>query len=254
LKKFGQNFLVDKKSLDKVVGAAELEEKDIVLEIGPGLGVLTQEIAKRACKVITIEKDPKMVEILKETLKGFDNIEIIETDARKIEESLIPKGDYKVVGNLPFYITSPITRFFLELPNPPKLLTFMIQKEMAERICAKPGDMSILAVSVQLYAEAEIAGRISKKSFSPQPKVDAAVIKLRIKPNPKINTDLFFKIVKAGFLHQRKQLANNLSVGLNMDKEIIKSWLKKNNIKPEQRAETLSLKEWINLLNSFKID
>lgn len=254
LKRLGQNFLVDKEALGKVIKAAELGPGDLVLEIGPGLGVLTQEVARRAGKVIAIEKDPKMVEILKETLKNFNNVEVIEMDARKIAGSLIPKGDYKVVGNLPFHITAPITRLFLELPNPPSLIAFMIQKEMAERICAKSGGMSILAVSVQLYAEAEIAGHISKKSFSPQPKVDAAIIKLRVKPKPKIDIDLFFKIVKAGFLHPRKQLMNNLSVGLNLDREIVKAWLLKNNIKSEQRAETLSPKEWINLLNSFKIE
>lgn len=254
LKRLGQNFLVDKESLGKVIKAAELSPSDLVLEIGPGLGVLTQEVAKRAGKVIAIEKDPKMVEILKETLKGFDNVEVIEMDARKIAGPLIPKGSYKVVGNLPFHITAPITRLFLELPNPPSLIVFMIQKEMAERICAEPGQMSILAISVQLYAKAEITGYISKKSFSPQPKVDAAVIKLRVNPKPKIDIDLFFKIVKAGFLHPRKQLANNLSVGLSSNRKSVEDWLLKNNIRPEQRAETLSSKEWINLLNSFKIE
>ncbi|MEK7503426.1 MAG: rRNA adenine dimethyltransferase family protein, partial [Patescibacteria group bacterium] len=164
---------------------------------------------------------------------------------------------YKVVGNLPFYLTAPVIRMFLEMKEVrPLSLTLVVQKEVAQRICAQPPKMSILANSVQFYADAEIVSYISKNSFWPQPKVDAAIIK--IIPNPQLagsflanDEDLFFKIMKAGFSQPRKQLANNLSKGLKIDKIETGEWLTKNNIKPEQRAETLNLSDWINLTENF---
>lgn len=259
-KGLGQNFLIDKAALRKIISAAEIEQNDIILEIGPGLGILTQELASRTKKVIAVEKDPKMVEILKETLKDCKNVEIINADILKIENCKLIRnwklkiGNYKVVANLPYYITSPVIRKFLESKNHPKLMVLMIQKEVAQRICDKPPHMSLLAVSVQFYAKPEIISYISKKSFWPQPKVDSAIIKISQThiSLPQTNINLFFKIVKTGFSQPRKQLANNLSKVLKLNKEKIRVWLSQNKINPKQRAETLSIKDWKSLTKSFK--
>lgn len=253
----GQNFLIDKNVVKKIIKAAELRPKDIVLEIGPGIGVLTQKLANPrgqplgltpGVEVVAVEKDPKMVEILKETLKDFKNIEIINKDILKISnfEFLIP--NYKVVANLPFYITALIIRKFLESKHPPKEMVLIVQKEVAQRICSKPPKMNILAVSVQFYAKPKIISYISKKSFWPSPKVNSAIIKIVPQKKYKdVNIDLFFKIVKTGFSHPRKQLANNLSNGLKLNKQEANDLLLSNNIQPSQRAETLTIKDWIQL-------
>ncbi len=261
LKGLGQNFLVDKRAINKVIRAAELNSEDIVLEIGPGLGSLTQELAKRARRVIAIEKDQKMVEILSETLKDFNNVEIIKDDILKISNFLpLPAGfNYKVVGNLPFYLTAPVIRQFLEMGSPPKIMVLVVQKEVGQRICAKPGKMSILAVSVQVYAEPKIISYISRKSFWPQPKVDSAIVKLT--PHRGENLTIvrfspreFFRVVKAGFSQPRKQLINNLTKQLNLNRTEAEKWLLKSNIKSTQRAETLSVEDWLKLTKSFRIE
>ncbi|MBZ9578244.1 ribosomal RNA small subunit methyltransferase A [Patescibacteria group bacterium] len=255
-KRFGQNFLIDKSALKKIVESANLHLKDIVLEIGPGIGTLTKEIAKKVKRVIAIEKDKKMIEILKETLNDFKNVKIIQEDILKIDPKyyILNTKHYKIVANLPYYIVSPVIRKFLESKNPPEFMILMVQKEVAQRICSKPPKMSLLAVSVQFHAKPKIISFVLKKSFWPQPKVDGAIIELsKIRSQKsKIFTDLFFKIVKAGFSQPRKQLANNLSKGLELDKERIKKWLLKNKIKPTQRAETLSVQDWIKLTKNFK--
>ena len=247
LKRLGQNFLIDKNVVKKVIKAAELHSKDIVLEVGPGIGALTKEIAKKAGKVIAVEKDPRMVETLRENLKGFKDIEIINKDILKYNFQFSKK--YKIVANLPFYITAPVIRKFLESKYPPEEMVLIVQKEVAQRICSKPPKMNILAVSVQFYAKPKIISYISKKSFWPCPKVDSAIIKIVPKKKFKdIDIDLFFKIVKAGFSHPRKQLANNLSKMLKLDKKEISSLLLKNDVQPTQRAETLTINNWIQLI------
>ncbi len=260
-KRLGQNFLIDKGAVKKIIGAADLQPKEIVLEIGPGIGTLTQELAKKAKKVIAIEKDPKMIETLKETLKDFKNVEIIYGDVLKIENlKLKIENSFKIVANLPYYIASPIIRKFLENKQSdatrrisrPTSMVLMVQKEVAQRICAKPGKMSLLAVSVQLYSQAKIISYVSKKSFWPQPKVDSAIIKITPKKIQESNPCNFFKIVKAGFSQPRKQLINNLSKKLNIDKLKIKEWLLKNKIQPTQRAETLSIESWLKLFKNYK--
>ncbi len=275
LKRLGQNFLIDKSVLKKILESANLRSRDTVLEIGPGIGTLTQEIAKRVRKVIAIEKDKKMVEILKETLKDFKNVEIIQGDILKINPKryILNVKPYKIVANLPYYIVSPVIRKFLELPEArPLEMVLMVQKEVAQRICARPPKMSILAVSVQFYAKPEIVSFVSKKSFWPQPKVDSAIIKISetgegqslLRPSTTLQRaglcNLFFRIVKAGFSQPRKQIANNLSKGLapslpngvKLNKEKIKNWLLENKIKPTQRAEILSVRDWIRLTKNFK--
>jgi len=257
-KRLGQNFLVNKKTIEKIIEAANLKLRDVVLEIGPGIGALTIELAERAKKVIAIEKDHKLARILNDKLriKCIKNVEVVPGDILKIENwELGIENSYKVVANLPFYLTAPVIRKFLETAEvKPQQMVLMVQKEVAQRICASPPQMNLLAVSVQFYAKPEIVSFVPKKSSWPQPKVDSAILRITplINADKKlINADLFFKIVRAGFSQPRKQLINNLSQGLKLEKEKIKNWLSKNNIKPEQRAETLTVENWISLTKSF---
>ena len=249
-KGLGQNFLIDKNVLSKIIEAAALKPTDVVLEIGPGIGTLTQKLAKNCKKVITIEKDRVMCEILKETLEDYRNVEVINVDIRNHK---LPTTNYKLVANIPYYITSPVIRKFLEAENKPDFMVLMVQKEVAQRICAKPPNMSLLAVSVQFYAEPKIISYVSKNCFWPSPKIDSAIIK--ITPHKIVghreSYNLFFKVVKAGFSHPRKQLASNLSKRFKMPKEKTPEWLLKNKIDPKQRAETLSIEDWKNLTNSI---
>jgi len=258
-RRLGQNFLIDEKVLRKIIEAAELSKDDIVLEVGPGIGNLTAELAKRVKKVIAIEKDQKMVEILNELLEGWKvrNVKIVKADILKFSPKIynLKSKIYKVVANIPYYLTSPLIRKFVETVEvKPQLLVLMVQKEVAQRICTKPPDMSILAVSVQFYAKAEIISFVSKKSFWPQPKVDSAIIKIIPRKSAlpiRVNPLLFFKVVRAGFSQPRKQLANNFSKKLGIDKIKVREWLLKNKIQPTQRAETLNLEDWINLTKSL---
>ncbi len=230
--------------------ATEISQKDIVLEIGPGIGTLTQELAQKAKRVIAVEKDPTMVKILRETTGALPNIEIIQADILKLNLARLSYS--KVVANLPYYITSPVIRMFLEAKNKPELMVFMVQKEVAQRICAKPPDMNLLAVSVQFYAEPKIVSFVRKGAFWPQPKVDSAIVKIVPKNElPFVDPGLFFRIVKAGFKQPRKQLGNNLAQGLKLSREEIETWLNQGDIQPTQRAETLSLTDWVVLAKSL---
>jgi len=243
--RFGQNFLVDETVLQKIIAEADLNPNDTVLEIGPGIGAITQELAKKVKKVVAVEKDREMVKILEETLKERENVEIINDDIKDFSE--IGKS-YKVVANLPFYLTAPVIRRFLENTQvQPVYLVLVVQKEVAQRICAKPPKMSILANAVQFYADPELISVIPKESFYPEPKVDAALIKITPRAAATGDSKLFFEIVKAGFAHPRKQLLNNLAQGLKKSRDEVAAWLEKNNISPRQRAETLSVEDWINL-------
>ncbi|OHA68978.1 MAG: ribosomal RNA small subunit methyltransferase A [Candidatus Wildermuthbacteria bacterium RIFCSPLOWO2_01_FULL_47_18] len=244
-KGLGQNFLVAKPILDKIIAAASLAKKDTVLEIGPGLGVLTKALAQKVKRVVAVEKDPAMVDILLRTVaKEHPNVEIIEGDVLKIENWELKIGkNYRVVANLPYYITSPVIRLFLEAKIQPKVMVLMVQKEVAQRICAKPPEMSLLAVSVQAYAKPEIISIVSKNAFWPQPKVDSAVIK--ITPTALTPPTEFFAVVKAGFKHPRKQLAGNLAKGLGgLGRLGMEKMLLQLGISSRARAETLSVEDW----------
>ena len=270
-RRLGQNFLISELVLEKIIEAANLSKDDIVLEVGPGIGNLTIKLAKRVKKVIAVEKDQKMIKILKKVVKNLKNVKIIKGDILKIFEHkrqtvvcFLCKG-YKVVANIPYYLTSPLIKKFLETVEvKPQQMVLMIQKEVAQRICAKPPDMNLLAISVQFYAKPEITSYVSKKSFWPQPKVDSAIIKIVPRPLLIFKTivqniskekfrNLFFKVVRIGFLQPRKQLINNLSKGLKIKKKRVKNWLLENEIKPTQRAETLTIEDWIKLTKSIKI-
>jgi len=256
-KALGQNFLINRNALMKIVGAAEIASSDEILEIGPGIGTLTRELAEKAKRVVAVEKDRKMLEILKETLADKANAEIVQADALKINPSdfKLTSGAYKLLGNLPFNVSNPIIRKFLEVADKPLFMLFLVQKEVAQRICAKAPDMNLLAVSVQFYAKPKIVGYVSKSSFWPRPKVDGAIIKI-IPEKLSLGADfidLFFKIVKAGFSQPRKQLINNMSRGLAADRGAVNDWLLKNNIEPKQRAETLTMDNWLSLAKNYTI-
>ena len=255
-KGLGQNFLIDKNILEKIIACADIKPDDFILEVGPGIGTLTQELAKMAKKIVTIEKDHTMIEILKETLRDFNNVEIIQGDILKNKYQLPKK--YKIVANIPYYLTSPLIRKFLEEKNQPESIILMVQKEVAQRICSKTPDMNLLAVSVQFYAKPEIISYVSKNCFWPAPKIDSAIIKITPDKKYNIPADSFFKVVKAGFSQPRKQLVNNLTTlkslnGVKLTKIQIFEWLLKNKINPNQRAETLKISDWINLTKSLKI-
>jgi len=304
-KLLGQNFLIDRTVLEKIIGAADLSKKDTVLEVGPGLGILTEELAKHAGGVIAVEKDKGLASFLQKRFGRVKNIDILQGDAMKFNSPQPPlklrggEGElyhYKLVANIPYYLTSHLIRKFLEAENPPAQIVLMVQKEVAQRICAKPPEMSLLAVSVQFYAEPKIISFVSKKSFWPRPKVDSAIIKITPRDTntchscpesvipakagiqfgvnssrnpgisgsriPEVNAShyngagkcgtteekkKFFTVVKAGFSHPRKQLINNLSQGLKIDRIKLVEILKKIGLAPQQRAETLSVEDWIKL-------
>jgi 16S rRNA (adenine1518-N6/adenine1519-N6)-dimethyltransferase len=259
-KRMGQNFLIDKGVLRKIIEAGDLSPEDVVLEIGPGLGILTLELAKKVKKVIAVEKDRTLYQILEGILQGrkINNVKLINADILKIQDSKLKIQNYKLLANLPYYISSPIIRKFLETKEKPELMVLMVQKEVAQRICAKPGEMSLLSVSVQFYSQPKIITYVSKKSFYPQPKVDSAILKIIPKLIPKIDSQKFFQIVKIGFSSKRKMLINNLSKKLKMaeppqayQKSKIKNLFKKMGINPKIRAENLSIKDWLKLFHEF---
>jgi len=258
-KQLGQNFLIEKNIVEKIITAADVKGNDIVLEVGAGIGVLTQSLAKKAKKVIAVEKDKNLVELLKNRLKGFKNIGIISGDILKINiEKLIGKEKYILVANIPYYITAPFIDKFLKSSLKPKTMVLMLQKEVAQRICSDPPKMNRLAVLAQFYASPEIIQIISKNSFWPKPKIDSAVLKLKIKKDrqqlkSKLFEEKFFKVVKIGFSHPRKQIINNLKNGFNLSFEQTINVLKLAKVPAKKRAENLSLKDWTKITLNFKL-
>jgi 16S rRNA (adenine1518-N6/adenine1519-N6)-dimethyltransferase len=250
--KLGQNFLKDPVVLEKIIQSSDIHDVDFVMEIGPGEGVLTERLARSGKRIIAIELDDRLIPILQNKFFSLANVAIIHADILKINlPELIGSAEkYKLIANIPYYITSPIIRLFLEQLKQPEEMILMVQKEVAERIAASKGQMSLLAVSVQYYAEAEIIFTVDKKSFSPVPKVDSAVI--RISPHKKFDPaedKKFFRVVKAGFSAKRKTLLNNLSSGLQIEKEIMEKSLLAANISSTARAQELSIDDWKTLEN-----
>jgi 16S rRNA (adenine1518-N6/adenine1519-N6)-dimethyltransferase len=251
----GQNFLVDENVLAKIVAAADLKSSDTVLEVGPGLGVLTWELVARAGKVLALEKDDLLAKLLVQNSKikvQNDNakLKIINTDALEFdpESYQLTAGSYKLVANIPYNITSLIIRKFLEEQNKPQLMILMVQKEVAERITAKPGDMSLLSVSVQFYAEAEIVSLVKNTSFFPIPKVDSAILKIsNFHPTVSFAVSDFFRVVRFGFVAKRKTLGNNLSAGMHITKEAAADIIKRAGLEAKIRAEALSVGDWVKL-------
>jgi len=267
----GQNFLVNEKVYNEIVAAANITKNDTVLEVGPGLGILTAKLAEKAGRVIAVELDDKLAKYLQDGLANseVDNIEVInenilDFDVKNIISSQPKLGtkanfpifpacrtgrqfsNFKVVANLPYNITSVFIRKFLTSENKPSEMVLMLQKEVAERICAKPGDMSLLALGVQFFAEPEIIAKVPKEDFYPSPQVDSAVIKIKIKKEKRKNMDEkeFFRIAKFGFSAKRKMLKNNLAGGLHITPAEAENILVKAGFNPKARAEDLSVEDW----------
>ena len=250
-KGLGQNFLQDPLALEKIIAAAKIQPTDTVLEIGPGLGSLTRYLAISAKEVVAVELDPNLLPPLKSVLTPYQNVRLINGDILKLSlKDLITEKDYLVVANIPYYITSTVIRHLLESDSKPRRIILTIQKEVAQRICAKPGDMSLLALSVQVYGKPLIAARIPAGAFFPAPKVDSAVLSVDIYPTPLIKHELlaiFFQLIKAGFSQKRKTLRNALSSGLRISTTRAADLLTSASIDPQRRAETLSIEEWESL-------
>lgn len=266
-KKYGQNYLITDAPVKKMIEAAEINKKDIVIEIGPGFGILTFPLVAKAKKIIAFEIEKKLENYWERKLQdlktkrledSIGEIEIVWGNALynlKSDVLSLP-SNYKVVANLPYQITSNILRVLLELENKPESITVMVQKEVADRICAKPGDMSILAVSVQYFGEPKIITKVPKGCFWPSPRVDSAVlhIKTRNLENQKTKKqadDLFFKVVRAGFMNKRKQLWRNLSESLKIDKKKVQTLLGEITGNELIRAEELSVEQWTNLVKKL---
>lgn len=254
-KRLGQNFLSDPVALQRVAETAHISVQDTVIEIGAGLGSLTRYLAVFAQKVIAIEIDPKLIPPLKQVVAPFQNIEIIQGDILNLQpDELNPSTDYLVVANIPYYITSAIIRHLLTAATRPKRVVLTIQYELAQRICAGPGNMSLLALSVQVYSEPHIRARIPAGAFYPAPKVDSAILRLDLFSEPLIpnpNLDIFFNLSQAGFSQKRKMLRNAMSAGLHLDPKSVEAVLNQAGIDPHRRAETLSIAEWGTLTQYF---
>lgn len=254
-KHLGQNFLKSVKHISDVVLSADVSPDDIVLEIGPGKGALTEFLVKKAKKVIAIEKDEDLISYLNEKFKQeieSEKLVILNEDVLTFDLNNLPK-EYKLVANIPFYITGAILEKFLESENQPKCLSLIVQKEVAERVVVRDGKQSILSISVAVFGQAKFVEKIPKRYFSPEPKVDSAILLIDEIKNPfknKEEVSLFFKVLKAGFSQKRKTLIKNLS-GLGINREVLKDKFKELGLDQNIRAEKLSLSDWFLLLKSI---
>jgi 16S rRNA (adenine1518-N6/adenine1519-N6)-dimethyltransferase len=249
-KGLGQNFLTDPVALGRIVSAADLLPGDIVVEVGAGVGTLTRLLADQAARVVAVELDSRLVEILREHLADLTNVQIMHGDILELSDFGFSHLGYKVVGNLPYYITSAILRHFLEREPRPQVMVVTVQREVAERIVAGPGEMSLLAVSVQFYGQPRIVARIKAGAFFPRPQVDSAVVRIEVGEQPAVTLAEgvdeadFFRAVRAGFGQKRKMLRNSLSAGLGLSPVGAEAALRQAGVDPRRRAETLSLQEW----------
>ena len=255
-KKLGQNFLIDENVVHQIVAAAELSEADTVLEVGPGIGTLTQGLAESKARVVAVELDTRLLPVLATTLNGYDNVRVVHGDILKVnimEEVGAPS--FKVCANLPYYITTPIIFALLEKRLPMERLVAMVQKEVAERMAAQPGgkEYGALSVAIQYYTEPKIAFIVPPTSFIPAPAVDSAVIVCKRREKPPVEVcdeGLFFRVVKAAFSLRRKMLSNSLK-NMGIKSEQVSKWLELAGVDGKRRAETLSLEDFAKLTNSF---
>lgn len=247
-KSLGQNFLIEPAGLNKVINAAEITADDEVLEIGAGLGSLTYLLAQTARQVVAVEIDKAMLPPLRQALAEFDNVRVIAGDILELKPDELMQGqDYVVVANIPYYISSAIIRHLMAANRRPKRVVLTLQKEVAERILARDGKMSLLSLSVHLFGQVSLAGLIPAGSFLPAPEVDSAVLKIELYPQPMVpleQQDAFFKLAHAGFGQKRKTLRNSLSAGLALAGSQVETLLLEAGIDPKRRAETLSISEW----------
>lgn len=251
-KSLGQHWLHDRYVLEHIADCAELSDGDSVLEIGPGLGTLTSVLLRRSKQVMSVEFDPDLARKLPAQFPG-KNLTVIESDILAFDLSTQPAG-YKVVANVPYYITSKIVQLLMTAENKPSVAVLLIQKEVAERLAAKPGDMSILAISAQLFAEVSLGDIVPAALFTPPPKVDSQVVVLKTRPQSLLGDmpeKQFFTVVKAGFSAKRKKLRSSLSGGLRLPKDQIEALLKEADISPDARAEDLSIAQWLALARIY---
>ena len=256
-KHLGQVFLKNRSYLSKIIQAAELKPNDLVLEIGPGTGILTEALLKTGAQVIAVEKDPKLVEFLTQKFQNKKNLTLIQADIRDFLNNpqytgyKIQNTEYKAIGNIPYYLTSHLIRLLLTLKNKPQIIVLMVQKEVAQRIVAQPPKMNLLALSVQFYSQPKLICFVPKSAFWPKPKVDSAIIQLTlhktIKSFPPQLESLFFQLIKAGFSHPRKLLINNLEKNLKIPNAKLQQIFTKLNISLKTRPQELSLKTWLTL-------
>ena len=256
-KSLGQHFLVDRSVLRRIVEAADLSCGDTVVEIGPGRGVLTRELARRAGRVVAVEIDRGLVDVLEGRLSESPGVEVVWADARTVDlESLVPPdAPYKVVANLPYYSASPIVRRFLGAAHKPALMVVMVQREVAQSMAAAPGRMGLMSVAVQLYGRPRIVCSVPPRSFRPAPKVTSAVVRIDVLPAPAVELDSeerFFTLVRAAFSAPRKQLRNSLSHGLSVDSAVAERMLAEARIDHRRRSATVSLEEWGSLYAAFR--
>jgi 16S rRNA (adenine1518-N6/adenine1519-N6)-dimethyltransferase len=250
-KRLGQNFLVDDSALRRIVAAGAIEPGTRVLEIGPGLGSLTRYLAEIATLVVAVELDGRLMPVLREVLGGYQHVFVVEGDILKQNPVVLMGGQpYSVIANIPYYITSAVIRHLLAAALPPERLVLTIQREVAERICAPAGEMSLLALSVQVFGESRIVTHLPAGAFYPVPKVDSAVVRVDIAPSPKVpraHLDIFFRLAKAGFSQKRKTLRNSLAGGMGWKPAQATALLVQAGINPTRRAETLDLNDWAKL-------
>ncbi|WP_298402937.1 16S rRNA (adenine(1518)-N(6)/adenine(1519)-N(6))-dimethyltransferase RsmA [uncultured Chloroflexus sp.] len=257
----GQNFLLDGHGLATIVAEAALTPSDTVIEVGPGLGVLTWELLARAGRVICVELDRRLADRLAAEFRDRANLFLVQGDVLELAPAdLLDRAGaappYKLVANIPYAITAPLLRHFLEATVPPELSVLLVQWEVAQRICAGPGDYSVLTHAIQFYAEPAIVARVPASSFFPAPAVDSAIVRLQRRPQPAVtvaDVNALFRLIKAGFLHARKQLGNALpsglaALGVDITREQVVAALRTAGIDPQRRAETVTLAEWANLL------
>ncbi|MEP7199082.1 MAG: 16S rRNA (adenine(1518)-N(6)/adenine(1519)-N(6))-dimethyltransferase RsmA [Chloroflexota bacterium] len=273
-KSLGQNFLISESLLQSIVRAADMDPDDVVIEVGPGVGTLTYQLALTARRVVAVELDQHMVAILRDTLASCGNVTVLHQDILRLDIAdaiaQIPTNQptnqpptsnlqlpastlqYKVVANLPYYITSAVIRKFLDSPHPPNVLVLMVQHEVAQRIMAAPGDMSLLAVSVQFYAQPSLVMKLPAGAFYPAPQVDSAVVRLDVRAErPAVDVERFFRVAHAGFGQKRKQLRNSLAAGLGLSGAESEAWLRRADIDPQRRAQTLTIAEWVRLTQGW---
>ena len=248
-KTLSQNFLTDPEALDAIVAAAELTDGDRVVEIGPGLGVLTRRLLAAGASVLAVELDPRLAEYLRRELYAVERFELIEADALDLHpREMFPGEPFKVVANIPYHITSPLLHAFLEGERPPELTVLLVQLEVAERVAAPPGRMSYLSVFAQNVADAEVVARVPAAAFEPAPAVDSAVLRLRRRPQPAVPAGVrrepFYRVVQAGFRQRRKQVHNGLSRELPLEREEVDAALAGCGVTPDRRPQTLTLDEW----------
>jgi len=257
-KSLGQNFLHDPNTLRKIVDTANVQPGDVILEIGPGTGALTRMMAEAhpTTEIIAVEIDRRLQPILERELAELPNVRVIYADILEVNiASLIDGRPYMVVANVPYYISTAILKHVLEHTTPrPTRVVITVQYELAERICAQPGDMSLLAISVQYYGQPHLVTRLSNGVFWPRPEIDSAVLRIDVYPEPMVQVPtekLFFRVVKAGFSQKRKQLKNAISGGLHLKSKIARALLEEAGIDPKRRAETLAVDEWGMLTNVY---